>query len=78
MGFLTTRKVYKDVKKMDHAQFDQFCERFYKEGFEDGRKSVPGMDIKEVMERISSVKGIGAKRLEEIRQAIEKDGGLGA
>ncbi len=68
--YMTTRNVYKDVKKYDHAKFDEFCTNVYAEGFEDGRKSVPGTDITEVMAAIKTVKGIGEKRLAQIEAAV--------
>lgn len=39
--YVTTRKVYKAVKKYDHQQFDDFCTRVYMNGYEDGKKSSP-------------------------------------
>lgn len=57
---------------------EQFCSDIYKSGYEDGRASVPGVDVETIMEAIRSVKGIGAKRLYAIRDSIEavfaKDG----
>lgn len=70
--YLTNRKVYKDVKKMDHQQFDQFCTSIYHEGYQDGRESVPGIDITQVREAIQGVKGIGAARMEKIMEALEE------
>ena len=76
--YITTRKVYKGVKTMDHRQFDDFCTNVYKEGYEDGRQSVPGIDVTEVMEAIASVKGIGERRIQKIKEALDvKFGGAG-
>jgi len=69
--YSTTRACYKNVKKFDHAQFDEFCTRVYMEGVEEGRNSVPGIDIEQVMEQIKIVKGIGKKRLAQIEAAVE-------
>ena len=66
--YLTNRKVYKDVKKMDHQQFDQFCTGIY----QDGRESVPGIDITQAKEAIQGVKGIGVARMEKIMEALEE------
>ena len=30
--YTLNRKTYKDVKKMDHQQMDQFCQNLYKAG----------------------------------------------
>lgn len=69
--YTTTREIYKSVKKYDHTQFDEFCTRVYAEGYKDGAASVPGVDIKEVMERIAAVKGIGAGKMAKVREAVE-------
>ena len=57
--YTTTRAQYKEVKKFDHAQLDEFC-----------RASVPGTDLTAVMEQIKNVKGIGEKRLAQIEAAV--------
>ena len=67
-----TRDIYKGVKKYDRQQFTNFCTDIYKFGFEDGRESVPGIDIKKVLEVIAATKGIGPKKLEEIKANIEE------
>lgn len=69
--YMTTRTQYKDAKKFDHAQFDAFCTKIYTEGYKDGRNSVPGADVNEVMAAIGNIKGIGTKKLEDIRASIE-------
>lgn len=66
-----TRDIYKGVKKFDRQQFASFCTDIYVFGFEDGRASVPGMDIEKLYQVIASTKGIGAKKLEEIKANIE-------
>lgn len=67
-----TRDIYKGVKKFDSRQFKNFCTDIYKFGFEDGRESVPGVDIEKVLEVIAATKGIGPKKLEEIKANIEE------
>lgn len=75
-----TRTVYKDVKSYDRQQFTAFCTDLYKYGYEDGRGSVPGVDIESIMAAIGNTKGIGQKRLADIKSAVEaefaKKGGL--
>ena len=66
-----TRDIYKSVKKFDRQQFTNFCTDIYKFGFEDGRASVPGIDVKKILEVIAATKGIGPKKLEEIQANIE-------
>lgn len=66
------REDYRKVKKMDRTQFEGFCKTLYMEGYQDGRKSVPGIDISQVKEAIAETKGIGANRLQAIMDSIEK------
>lgn len=68
-----SRKMYKDVKKYDRQQFMVFCTNLYQCGFEDGRESVPSIDVADIMDAISGVNGIGAKKMESIRAVIEDE-----
>ena len=67
-----TRDIYKGVKKFDRQQFTNFCTDIYKFGFEDGRESVPDVDVTKILEVIAATKGIGPKKLEEIKANIEE------
>lgn len=69
-GYLLRREDYKRVKKMDRQQFESFCKNLYMTAYEEGRKSVPGIDITEVQKAISETPGIGAKRLEAIIESL--------
>ena len=69
-GYLLRREDYKRVKKMDRQQFESFCKNHYMTAYEEGRKSVPGIDITEVQKAISETPGIGAKRLEAITESL--------
>lgn len=64
------REDYKRVKKMDRQQFENFCKNLYQTAYEEGRRSVPGIDITEVQKAISETPGIGAKRLEAIMESL--------
>lgn len=66
-----TREIYKNVKKFDRQQFTGFCKDLYGFGYEDGRDSVPGVDRTQIYEIIAGIKGIGNKRLEEIKEKVE-------
>lgn len=66
-----TREIYKSVKKFDRQDFQAFCKDLYGYGFEDGRASVPSVDLTKIYEAIAGTKGIGPKKLEEIKQSIE-------
>lgn len=65
-----TRVTYKSVKKFDRQQFTAFCTDLYSFGYEDGRESVPGVDLSTVYEAIAGTKGIGPKKLEEIKTRL--------
>lgn len=66
-----TREIYKSVKKFDRQQFQNFCTDLYKYGYIDGRESVPGVDVEKICEVIAATKGIGPKKLAEIRANID-------
>lgn len=69
---VVTREIYKNVKKFDRQRFTDFCTDLYKYGFEDGRNSVPGIEVEDIYTVIASVKGIGPKKLAEIKTAVEE------
>ena len=69
-GYLLRREDYKRVKRMDRQQFEDFCKNLYQMAYEEGRRSVPGIDITEVQKAISETPGIGAKRLEAIMESL--------
>ncbi len=66
------REQYLRVKKMDRQQMEEFCRNLYMSGYEDGRESVPGIDIEQIEEAIAGTKGIGESRLRSIMQSIEE------
>lgn len=69
-GYMLRREDYKRVKKMDRQQFENFCKNLYQTAYEEGRKSVPGIDITEVQKAISETPGIGSKRLQSIMDSL--------
>mgnify|MGYP000248544231 FL=1 len=69
-GYMLRREDYKRVKKMDRQQFENFCKNLYMTAYEEGRKSVPGIDITEVQKAISETPGIGSKRLQSIMDSL--------
>ena len=66
------RKEYQNIRKMDHNQMNLYLQEIYKNGYTDGVKSVPGIDIAEIKKTLLSVKGLGEKRVEAILAALEK------
>lgn len=69
-GYMLRREDYKRVKRMDRQQFEDFCKNLYQTAYEEGRRSVPGIDITEVQKAISETPGIGAKRLGAIMESL--------
>ena len=67
-----TRETYKTLKHYDRQQMASFCERLYMNGYHDGRASVPGVDVERLYEAIAAVKGIGPKKLAEIKTQIDE------
>jgi len=71
--FELNRKEYLKIKKMDHNQMNLWAEKIYRNGFEDGQASVPGLDIGLIKKALLNIKGIGEKKAADIIIAIEKE-----
>ena len=69
---LFNRKIYKDLKSADRQQMESFLINVYREGYNDGQQSVPGVDLTEIIEAIKTVKGIGEKRLQTIVDVVSR------
>nr|DAI47907.1 MAG TPA: hypothetical protein [Caudoviricetes sp.] len=67
------RKEYEKIKKYDRTQMDTFIQSVYKSGFDDGKSSVPGIDISKISEILLGIKGLGTKRVECIVATLEKE-----
>lgn len=83
------RKTYKDIKKYDRQQMEDFWNRIHKSGYDAGyddgyaagKEAVPQPDTGEIirdltddlMDVISRTKGVGAKTLERIREEIDRE-----
>lgn len=57
--YMINRSTYKNIKKYDHQQMEGYLTDVYKSGYHDGRESVPGVELDDVMEALHGVKGIG-------------------
>lgn len=66
-----TRKQYKSVKKMDHNDMNTWVASIYESGYNDGRKSVPGIDLEEAKEVLLAIKGIGEKKAAVIIESLD-------
>ena len=67
------RKEYQNIRKMDHNQMNLYLQEIYKSGYAEGVKSVPGIDISKSGEILLGIKGLGAKRVDCIIAALEKE-----
>lgn len=70
--YMLNRKVYKEVKKMDHSQMSNFFKDIYMNGRADGVEATEGLNMEEIKQVILGLKGIGEKRAAMILDAIEK------
>ena len=66
------RKEYERIKKYDRTQMDTFIQSVYKSGYEDGKKSVPGIDISKISDILLTIKRIGEKKAKDIVAALER------
>lgn len=69
------RKVYKDIKKFDREQMDNFFRNVYEEGFHEGFKN--GVDAAEVVEFeiklveiLKSTKNVGPKTISNVLETL--------
>jgi len=69
-GFVLNRKQYDRIRKMDHCQMTLWAESVYKSGYKDGQKATPGLTGQEIRDALQPVKGIGAKRMDAIVEAL--------
>ena len=70
-GFVLNRKQYQNIRRMDHCQMTLWAESVYKSGFKDGQEATPGLTSQEIRDALQPVKGIGAKRLDSIVEALD-------
>lgn len=69
--FNLNRKVYKDLKKKDHQQMNDFMTEVYKQGFDDGLKSA-NINYETLKEVLLSVKGIGLVKAETVINKLKE------
>lgn len=67
-----TRKDFERVKKMDRNQFEIFCKELYEQGQQSVLDSQKQIDFDDVKEVLMEVKGIGAKRADQIMEALKR------
>lgn len=68
--YLINRVTYKNIKKYDHQQMEEFLTDVYKNGYQDGRESVPGIELEDVKTALRGTKGIGPVVWERIKERL--------
>ena len=66
-----TRKLYKDIKKKDHQQMNDYLKNLYKLGFDDGLAS-DSIDYDVLKKVLLEVKGIGVVKAEAIINKLKE------
>ena len=66
-----TRKMYKDIKKKDHQQMNDFLKTMYKLGFDDGLASAT-IDYDVLKKVLLEVKGIGVVKAEAVINRLKE------
>lgn len=69
--FNLNRKVYKDIKKKDHQQMNDYMTALYKQGFDDGLKSA-SINYEALKEVLLSVKGIGLVKADAVINKLKE------
>lgn len=77
---LINRQKYKDIKRYDHSQMEQFARSLYESGIQDGaaqaiaktESSKKQMDFDLLTEKLLAVKGIGTVKAEQIVSVVKE------
>lgn len=77
---LINRQKYKDIKRYDHGQMEQFARSLYESGIQDGaaqaiaktESSKKQMDFDLLTEKLLAVKGIGTVKAEQIVSVVKE------
>lgn len=69
--FNLTRKVYKDIKKKDHQQMNDYMTALYKQGFDDGLASAT-IDYDVLKKVLLEVKGIGVVKADAVINRLKE------
>lgn len=77
---LINRTKYKDIKRYDHNQMEQFARSLYESGLKDWaaqaiaktESSKKQMDFDLLTEKLLSIKGIGAVKAEQIVSVVKE------
>ena len=78
-----TRKLYKDIKKYDHAQMEEYLTSVYIEGYQKGKDDTLTTfaenkiesyqnSVEQIEEKLKSVKGIGETKRKAVMDVVLK------
>lgn len=66
-----TREMYKNIKKYDRQQMENFCKSIYAKGFDDGVAAANNADFKiKLVQVLDKTKGIGDKTRDKILNTL--------
>ena len=68
--YMINRTKYKDIKRYDHKQMEDFLTDVYKNGYVDGKESVTGVELQDVEAALKDVKGIGSVVWHRIQERL--------
>ena len=68
--YMINRTKYKDIKRYDHQQMEDFLTDVYKNGYVDGKESVTGVELQDVEAALKDVKGIGPVVWNRIKECL--------
>jgi len=68
------RATYKKIKGLTREEMQNFLTNYYHNVMEDAE--APTLDLSELRKDLSSIKGVGEKRLDEIMAVIERHLGI--
>ena len=57
--YMINRTKYKDIKRYDHKQMEDFLTDVYKNGYADRKESVPGVELQDVEKRCRASRASG-------------------
>lgn len=69
---LLTRELYRQIKKKNQEEMEDFVQNVYKSGFNDADSGARSVNLDDLKKDLSQIKGIGEARLEEIMKVITK------
>lgn len=69
-----TRQQYKDIKRKDHQQMNDFLVKFWQDGYSEGLAAAKKSNVlpTDIEKAISGIKGIGETKIKVVMQAIYK------